>query len=135
MLIIIQYLAVIPMTTKYLLDIWYNKDATFARLKHVLQDRIEIRNFHLILLFIIYWIFINQWPIFIFIYVYLALKEVISLICIKYCHFLQCFMELSLSRSYGSWIYNYLCNQCLSPLKLWVRTPFMMRFTRYNIMR
>jgi hypothetical protein len=22
--------------------------------------------------------------------------------------------------SYGSWIYNYLCNQCLSPLKLWV---------------
>ena len=25
--------------------------------------------------------------------------------------------------SYGSWIYNYLCNQCLSPLKLWVRIP------------
>jgi hypothetical protein len=24
--------------------------------------------------------------------------------------------------SYGSWIYNYLCNQCLSPLKLWVWT-------------
>jgi hypothetical protein len=24
-------------------------------------------------------------------------------------------------RSYGSWIYNYLCNQCLSPLLLWVR--------------
>jgi hypothetical protein len=23
---------------------------------------------------------------------------------------------------YGSWIYNYLCNQCLSPLTLWVRT-------------
>ena len=23
--------------------------------------------------------------------------------------------------SYGSWINNYLCNQCLSPLKLWVR--------------
>ena len=23
------------------------------------------------------------------------------------------------SSSYGSWIYNYLCNQCLSPLKLW----------------
>jgi hypothetical protein len=21
------------------------------------------------------------------------------------------------------WIYNYLCNQCLSPLKMWVRTP------------
>ena len=23
---------------------------------------------------------------------------------------------------YGSWIYNYLCNQCLTPLNLWVRT-------------
>jgi hypothetical protein len=40
------------------------------------------------------------------------------------------------SWSYGSWIYNYLCNQseCLSPLKLWVRTPFMAWCTRYNIM-
>ena len=26
-----------------------------------------------------------------------------------------------MSWSYGRWIYNYLCNQCLSPLKLWVR--------------
>jgi len=25
------------------------------------------------------------------------------------------------SWSYGSWIYNYLWNQCLSPLMLWVR--------------
>jgi hypothetical protein len=24
-----------------------------------------------------------------------------------------------------SWIYNYLCNQCLSPLTLWVRVPLM----------
>jgi len=24
------------------------------------------------------------------------------------------------SWSYGSWIYNYLCSQCLSPLTLWV---------------
>jgi hypothetical protein len=24
-------------------------------------------------------------------------------------------------RLYGSWIYNYLCNLCLSPLTLWVR--------------
>ena len=35
---------------------------------------------------------------------------------------------------YGSWIYNYLCNQCLSPLKLWVQTPFIARCTWYNIM-
>jgi hypothetical protein len=30
--------------------------------------------------------------------------------------------------SYGSWIYNYLCNQCLSPLTLWVRTPLVYFF-------
>ena len=35
---------------------------------------------------------------------------------------------------YGSWIYNYLCNQCLSPLKLWVWIPLMVKCTRYNIM-
>jgi hypothetical protein len=40
----------------------------------------------------------------------------------------------SWSRSYCSWIYNYLCNQCLTPLKLCVRIPFMARCTRYNIM-
>jgi hypothetical protein len=34
---------------------------------------------------------------------------------------------------YGSWIYNYLCNQCLSPLKLWVRTPFMWGIQHYVI--
>jgi len=33
-----------------------------------------------------------------------------------------------------SWINNYLCNQCLSPLKLWVQIPLMKRCTRYNIM-
>jgi hypothetical protein len=34
-------------------------------------------------------------------------------------------MGLSWSWLYGSWIYNYLWNQCLSPLKLWVWTPFI----------
>ena len=33
------------------------------------------------------------------------------------------------SWSYGSWIYNYLCNQCLSPLKLWIRILFMAKCT------
>jgi hypothetical protein len=32
--------------------------------------------------------------------------------------------------SYGSWIYNYLCNMCPSPLKLWVWAPFMARCSR-----
>ena len=39
--------------------------------------------------------------------------------------------------SYGIWItttFLYLCNPCLSPLKLWVRIPLMPRCTRYNIM-
>ena len=37
----------------------------------------------------------------------------------------------SWSWSYNSWIYNYLCNKCLLPLKLGGRLPC----TRYNIMR
>jgi len=36
--------------------------------------------------------------------------------------------------SYGGCIYNYLCNHCSSPLKLWLRIRFMVRCTRYNIM-
>ena len=31
--------------------------------------------------------------------------------------------------SYGSWIYNYLWNQCLSPLLLWVRISIRARCT------
>jgi hypothetical protein len=31
--------------------------------------------------------------------------------------------------SYGSWIYNYVCNQCLSPLMLWVRISIRARYT------
>ena len=44
----------------------------------------------------------------------------------KWCTIKNC-LFINLSRgcrwpwSYGSWIYNYLCNQCLSPLTLWVR--------------
>ena len=38
------------------------------------------------------------------------------------------------SWSYGSWIYNYICNQCISPLTLWVRISLMASCTRYNIM-
>ena len=40
----------------------------------------------------------------------------------------------SWSCSYGSWISNYLCNQCLSPLMLWAWTPLRLaRCTQYNI--
>jgi hypothetical protein len=45
-----------------------------------------------------------------------------------------CMIMLSYRRSlwpssYGSWIYNYLCNQCLSPLVLWVRISIRARCT------
>jgi uncharacterized integral membrane protein len=46
-----------------------------------------------------------------------------------FCVFLQWYWTISVflgsswSWPYGSWIYNYLCNQCLSPLTLWVRNP------------
>jgi hypothetical protein len=33
--------------------------------------------------------------------------------------------------SYGSWIYNYLCDQCLSPLMLWVRISIRARCTTF----
>ena len=35
--------------------------------------------------------------------------------------------------SYGRWIYNYLCNQCLSPLMLWVRISIRARCPTYVI--
>jgi hypothetical protein len=46
--------------------------------------------------------------------------------CMLYLYTMFCLQMSSTAWpwSYGSWIYNYLCYQCLSPLKLWVRTPF-----------
>ena len=35
----------------------------------------------------------------------------------------------STENSYGSWIYNYLCYRCLSPLMLWVRLSLRARYT------
>jgi hypothetical protein len=37
--------------------------------------------------------------------------------------------RLSWPWSYGSWIYNYLCNQCSSPLMLWVWISIRARCT------
>ena len=31
------------------------------------------------------------------------------------------------------WIYSYMCNQCLSPLTLWVRIPFMTKCTHTTL--
>ena len=37
------------------------------------------------------------------------------------------------SWSFDSCIYNFLCNQCLSQLKLWVRIPLMVRCSAQNL--
>jgi hypothetical protein len=38
-------------------------------------------------------------------------------------------IDLTIAESYGSWIYNYLCNQYLSPLMLWVWISIRARCT------
>ena len=37
--------------------------------------------------------------------------------------FSLCDHGTQLSWSHGSWIYSFLCNQCISPIKLWVQIP------------
>jgi hypothetical protein len=46
----------------------------------------------------------------------------ISKLFLKYLVIKMVYQKVSWSWSYGSWIYHCLCNQCLSPLKLWVWT-------------
>ena len=41
------------------------------------------------------------------------------------------FLGVSWSWSYGSWIYNYLCNRRLSPQMLWVRITLRARCTTF----
>ena len=53
------------------------------------------------------------------------LSAVLNLECLLYL--------LGSSWSYGSWIYNYLYNQCLLSRKLWVRMSLMARCTRDNL--
>ena len=49
--------------------------------------------------------------------------------CIRLCDKVCQWLGPLWSWSYGSWIYNYLCNQCLSPLMLWVRISIRARCT------
>jgi hypothetical protein len=42
-------------------------------------------------------------------------------------------VELLTMRSHGSWIYNYICNQFLSPLTLWVWILLIAKCTHYNV--
>ena len=47
----------------------------------------------------------------------------------KHLTYILTVLRPSLPWSYGSWIYNYLCNQCPSPLKSWVRISIRARCT------
>ena len=65
--------------------------------------------------------------------------EFIRTSCCLIFSFLKCLAPLSAifqlyQVRHGSWVYSYMCNQYISPLKLWVRTPFIARCTRYNLM-
>jgi hypothetical protein len=66
----------------------------------------------------------------------LAFAFRVYFICMYYLMLLSNTMSRgpSWSWSHGWWIYNHLYNQCLSPLKLWVRIPLMATWTRYNIL-
>ena len=63
----------------------------------------------------------------------------VFLICLyTSCHWrsnLISFKGLSWTRLYGSWIYNYLCNQCLSPRSTDVVSSNLDQGEVYNIMR
>ena len=73
---------------------------------------------------------------------YILIVRSIKLIKIRYILFFQNEAQIfphaekgpSWSWLHGRWIYNYQCNRCLSPLKLWVRVPLIPRRTNYNIM-
>jgi hypothetical protein len=45
----------------------------------------------------------------------------------------KCTSGSSWSWSYGSWIYNYLCNQCLSLLKVWVWSLLLYHIMLYQV--
>jgi len=83
--------------------------------KHTLKSQLSC-NFSLIFFYIIVCVFFN-----------------ILIFLLKHAEGVIVLLGLSWPWSYGSWIYNYLCTQCLSPLKLWVRIPLMARCIRYNI--
>jgi len=62
-----------------------------------------------------------------YMYLILTLHKFVYVLLYQYLEFLNPWRGRR-----GRWIYNYLCNQCLSPLMLWIRILLMERCTRYN---
>ena len=56
-----------------------------------------------------------------------VLGTVCMMLCFLFCLSSSCDLGTSWPWLYGSWIYNYLCNQCLSPLILWVQISIRAR--------
>ena len=50
-----------------------------------------------------------------------VLSRTLLYLCFQLRYYTQIVQGLSWLWPYGSWIYNYLCNQCLSSVMLWVR--------------
>ena len=59
-----------------------------------------------------------------FVFTYIFWRSVTSISWLQKNCTIQCMAgkrKVSWPWSYGSWIYNYLCNQWLTPLTLWIR--------------
>ena len=63
---------------------------------------------------------VSVWSIIIFCYVYNNISILIDWWLLL---LIEVYTYSNWSWSQSSWIYSYLCNQCLSSLSLWVQTP------------
>jgi len=116
-----------------LLPVYYMRDYIIVELTSTCAISVfQHYCFYLsIFYYLFYFIFIYQY---LFIYFYLFIN-IYLFIFTYFLFFYFIYLFWGPSCSYGSLICYYLCNQYLSPLKLWVRTPFMARCTqKYNIM-
>jgi hypothetical protein len=65
-------------------------------------------------------------------YLYYACIHIRLITCCWFNHYYRMTtfkIETSWPWSYGGWIYNYLCNRCLTPLMFWVQIPLNARGT------
>jgi hypothetical protein len=77
-----------------------------------------------------------MWILFCFCYTIAEILETKIFTCSFQCPYIKytlCFIQgMSWPWSYGRWIYNYLCNQCLSPLMLWVWVTIRAKCTTFD---
>ena len=61
--------------------------------------------------------------------------SLLSILNISHLDLLLWKQEPSWSWWYDSWIYNYLCTKCLSPLKLWVQIPLIVYSIQHYVIK